>query len=216
MVAYRLVFLAGAVAALPLNINLGAYSPAIVVGKRGSPSHHPLAPSLEAPKRCVQASLLTSGTPTGDGEISFGGNQDVSKLMTTLEGAAVTAANGAAANTAAQGQAQGGTGAAAGKTEGAAQAPAAGQQPQAAAVGQPQAASLEQNQSEPAAIPATTSGSTTDTTLTDQVSFDEVRILTTPDMNREANQLPPPMSIGSANRCSPGHGQGRRGTRRCH
>lgn len=140
----------------------------------------------------------------------------MSKLMTTLEGAAVTAANGAAANTAAQGQAQGGTGAAAGKTQGAAQAPAAGQQPQAAAVGQPQAASLEQNQSEPAAIPATTSGSTTDTTLTDQVSFDEVRILTTPDMNREANQLPPSMSTGSANRCSPGYGQGRRGTRRCH
>lgn len=34
MVAYRMVLLAGAVAALPLNINLGAYSPALVVGKR--------------------------------------------------------------------------------------------------------------------------------------------------------------------------------------
>lgn len=32
MVAYRILFLAGAVAALPLNINLGAYSPALVVG----------------------------------------------------------------------------------------------------------------------------------------------------------------------------------------
>ena len=52
--------------ALPLNINLGAYSPALVVG---------------------------------DGEISFGGDQDVSNLMNALEGAAVTNAqnNGAAA-----------------------------------------------------------------------------------------------------------------------
>lgn len=32
MVAYRILFMAGAVAALPLNINLGAYSPALVVG----------------------------------------------------------------------------------------------------------------------------------------------------------------------------------------
>lgn len=32
MVAYRILFLAGAVSALPLNINLGAYSPALVVG----------------------------------------------------------------------------------------------------------------------------------------------------------------------------------------
>jgi hypothetical protein len=38
--------------ALPLNINLGAYSPALVVG---------------------------------DGEISFGGKQDVSNLMNALE-----------------------------------------------------------------------------------------------------------------------------------
>lgn len=45
------------VIALPLNINLGAYSPALVVG---------------------------------DGEISFGGNQDVSNLMNALEGAAIT------------------------------------------------------------------------------------------------------------------------------
>jgi len=44
---------------LPLNINLGAYSPALVVG---------------------------------DGEISFGGNQDVSNLMSALEGAAVSGA----------------------------------------------------------------------------------------------------------------------------
>lgn len=43
--------------ALPLNINLGAYSPALVVG---------------------------------DGEISFGGKQDVSNLMNALEGAAVS------------------------------------------------------------------------------------------------------------------------------
>ena len=51
--------------ALPLNINLGAYSPALVVG---------------------------------DGEISFGGKQDVSNLMNALEGAAV--AGGAAAGAA--------------------------------------------------------------------------------------------------------------------
>jgi len=57
---------ANAVMALPLNINLGAYSPALVVG---------------------------------DGEISFGGKQDVTNLMNALEGAAVSgaAANGAAA-----------------------------------------------------------------------------------------------------------------------
>ena len=50
-------YLAANIAALPLNINLGAYSPALVVG---------------------------------DGEISFGGNQDVSNLMNALEGAAVS------------------------------------------------------------------------------------------------------------------------------
>ena len=35
--------------------------------------------------------------PTGDGEISFGGKQDVSNLISALEGAAVNAAAGAAA-----------------------------------------------------------------------------------------------------------------------
>ncbi|KAG4437874.1 hypothetical protein IFR05_006634 [Cadophora sp. M221] len=55
-------FFSANVNALPLNINLGAYSPALVVG---------------------------------DGEISFGGKQDVSNLMNALEGAAV--AGGAAA-----------------------------------------------------------------------------------------------------------------------
>lgn len=56
---------------LPLNINLGAYSPALVVG---------------------------------DGEISFGGGQDVTNLLNALEGAAVTSAtaNNAATNGAAQ------------------------------------------------------------------------------------------------------------------
>ncbi|KAL3423833.1 hypothetical protein PVAG01_05580 [Phlyctema vagabunda] len=62
-VAVLLAF-AATVSALPLNINLGAYSPALVVG---------------------------------DGEISFGGKQDVTNLMNALEGAAV---NGAAANAA--------------------------------------------------------------------------------------------------------------------
>ncbi|KAH7632960.1 hypothetical protein B0T09DRAFT_83987 [Sordaria sp. MPI-SDFR-AT-0083] len=65
MVKYSSVMFAGLAAALPLNINLGAYSPALVVG---------------------------------DGEISFGGKQDVSQLINALEGAAVNAAAGAASN----------------------------------------------------------------------------------------------------------------------
>ncbi|KAI1852417.1 hypothetical protein JX266_002595 [Neoarthrinium moseri] len=91
MVSYRLVAAAGLVAsvyALPLNINLGAYSPALVVG---------------------------------DGEISFGGGQDVSQLFNTLEGAAVNAATGQS-NTGRAGGA--GAGAGAGAAEGAAVAPA--------------------------------------------------------------------------------------------
>ena len=66
MVNYRMVAVVGLAAgihALPLNINLGAYSPALVVG---------------------------------DGEISFGGRQDVTSLMNVLEGAAVSAAAGVA------------------------------------------------------------------------------------------------------------------------
>ncbi|KAK0638700.1 hypothetical protein B0T16DRAFT_338049 [Cercophora newfieldiana] len=63
MVNYRIVAFAGLAAALPLNINLGAYSPALVVG---------------------------------DGEISFGGRQDVAGLIGALEGAAVSAASGVA------------------------------------------------------------------------------------------------------------------------
>ena len=59
---FALALLATPIIAIPLNINLGAYSPALVVG---------------------------------DGEISFGGKQDVSNLMNALEGAAV--AGGAAA-----------------------------------------------------------------------------------------------------------------------
>ncbi|KAI1377209.1 hypothetical protein F4677DRAFT_48705 [Hypoxylon crocopeplum] len=71
MVSYRMIAVAGFLAsvnALPLNINLGAYSPALVVG---------------------------------DGEISFGGGQDVTNLMNALEGAAVNAATGTATNNAA-------------------------------------------------------------------------------------------------------------------
>ncbi|KAI1767441.1 hypothetical protein GGR53DRAFT_463339 [Hypoxylon sp. FL1150] len=71
MVSYRLIAVAGflaSVSALPLNINLGAYSPALVVG---------------------------------DGEISFGGGQDVTNLMNALEGAAVNAATGTTNNAAA-------------------------------------------------------------------------------------------------------------------
>ncbi|TLD27352.1 hypothetical protein PspLS_05339 [Pyricularia sp. CBS 133598] len=66
MVNYRfatLIGLAGMAVAVPLNINLGAYSPALVVG---------------------------------DGEISFGGGEEVSSLMNALEGAAVNGANAAA------------------------------------------------------------------------------------------------------------------------
>ncbi|CAJ2507804.1 Uu.00g089900.m01.CDS01 [Anthostomella pinea] len=66
MVSYRMIAVAGFFAsgnALPLNINLGAYSPALVVG---------------------------------DGEISFGGGQDVTSLMNALEGAAVSGATSAA------------------------------------------------------------------------------------------------------------------------
>lgn len=86
--------------------------------------------------------LTTLWEPTGDGEISFGGNQDVNGLMSVLQGAAVSAANNAA-------------------TQGAAQ-PAAAAQGQVAAApvaAQPAAAaaSVEQNQ-------------VTDSTLTDQVS----------------------------------------------
>ncbi|KAI1801405.1 hypothetical protein F4811DRAFT_463986 [Daldinia bambusicola] len=69
MVSYRMITVAGflaSVSALPLNINLGAYSPALVVG---------------------------------DGEISFGGGQDVTNLMNALEGAAVNAATGTARGT---------------------------------------------------------------------------------------------------------------------
>ncbi|ERS95787.1 uncharacterized protein SPSK_04448 [Sporothrix schenckii 1099-18] len=65
--AYAFVAMAGLASALPLNINLGAYSPALVVG---------------------------------DGEISFGGEQDVSKLMNVLEGAAVNTAATVANNAA--------------------------------------------------------------------------------------------------------------------
>ncbi|KAI2623134.1 hypothetical protein GGR54DRAFT_37756 [Hypoxylon sp. NC1633] len=71
MVSYRMIAVAGFLAsvnALPLNINLGAYSPALVVG---------------------------------DGEISFGGGQDVTNLMNALEGAAVNAASGTTQNAAA-------------------------------------------------------------------------------------------------------------------
>jgi hypothetical protein len=73
---FAVAFLASSINALPLNINLGAYSPALVVG---------------------------------DGEISFGGKQDVSNLMNALEGAAVAggAANGAGAATAAAAPAAG-------------------------------------------------------------------------------------------------------------
>lgn len=46
MVAYRILFMAGAVAALPLNINLGAYSPALVVGMMTALAMIPSLPSM--------------------------------------------------------------------------------------------------------------------------------------------------------------------------
>ncbi|RWA14884.1 hypothetical protein EKO27_g188 [Xylaria grammica] len=78
MVNYRMIAIASFLASvngLPLNINLGAYSPALVVG---------------------------------DGEISFGGGQDVTNLLNALEGAAVSsaAASNAAGNEATNGAAQ--------------------------------------------------------------------------------------------------------------
>lgn len=117
-------------------------------------------------------------TPTGDGEISFGGNQDVSGLMNVLEGAAVSAANGAATNGAAQGQAAG-----------AAQpAPGTAQTAAAAAAPATTPTTLEQNQAaEPAAVPATDATVSTngDSTLTQQVS--EVRT------KHDPNSPPPPL-----------------------
>lgn len=90
--------------------------------------------------------LTTLWEPTGDGEISFGGNQDVNGLMSVLQGAAVSAANNAA-------------------TQGAAQ-------PAAAAQGQVAAAPVA---AQPAAQPAAAAASVeqnqvTDSSLTDQVS----------------------------------------------
>ncbi|KAK8017491.1 hypothetical protein PG993_013817 [Apiospora rasikravindrae] len=137
MVSYRLVAAAGFFAsayALPLNINLGAYSPALVVG---------------------------------DGEISFGGGQDVSKLFTTLEGAAQqNAAGGGAAKTAgaAQPASQAASQAASSKassTEG----------ESAAAAASPAAAAKPSTPTpEVAPTPQDTSISTSDATLQDQAS----------------------------------------------
>lgn len=88
MVKYALIAFAGLAAALPLNINLGAYSPALVVGT--SPPPPPSTPPT------------STNTPPGDGEISFGGEQDVSQLMNALEGAAVNAASSSAPSSEAQ------------------------------------------------------------------------------------------------------------------
>lgn len=63
------ILAATSVISLPLNINLGAYSPALVVG---------------------------------DGEISFGGEEDVSNLMTALSGASQVASVSSATSTAIQ------------------------------------------------------------------------------------------------------------------
>ncbi|KAK3308836.1 uncharacterized protein B0T15DRAFT_120162 [Chaetomium strumarium] len=121
MVKYAFVAFAGMAAALPLNINLGAYSPALVVG---------------------------------DGEISFGGRQDVSNLITALEGAAVNAAAGAAANTGAGA----GAGAGANTGEGASQVVAA------AAAGGPVASTV----AAPTPVPDTTENAATDPALAQQ------------------------------------------------
>jgi hypothetical protein len=132
MVKYAIVAFAGLAAALPLNINLGAYSPALVVG-----TSLPLAPA----DHFSETRMLTR--LTGDGEISFGGRQDVSNLITALEGAAVNAAAGAA--NAAEGA-------------GNAAAAAAGSSTAAAAT------------AVPVPVPNTVESASTDPVLTEQVS----------------------------------------------
>lgn len=72
----------------PLNINLGAYSPALVVGML-------TVPTLPLLTRRLVIHLLTMSpcTPTGDGEIKLSGNgAEVSNLINSLEGAAINAA----------------------------------------------------------------------------------------------------------------------------
>jgi hypothetical protein len=88
---------------------------------------------------------------TGDGEISFGGRQDVSNLITALEGAAVNAAAGAA--NAAEG-AGAGNAAAAGNVA-------------AAAAGSSTAAGAT---AVPVPVPNTVESASTDPVLTEQVS----------------------------------------------
>ncbi|KAI1214613.1 uncharacterized protein F4807DRAFT_455067 [Annulohypoxylon truncatum] len=123
MVSYRMIAVAGFLAsvnALPLNINLGAYSPALVVG---------------------------------DGEISFGGGQDVTNLMNALEGAAVNAATGTANNAAAVPEA--------GTNNAAASTPAAGDTVVAAESNNAAAAADTPASNEATEAPAPSSGSTT-------------------------------------------------------
>lgn len=126
MVSYRMIAVAGFLAsvnALPLNINLGAYSPALVVG---------------------------------DGEISFGGGQDVTNLMNALEGAAVNAA----------------TGTAGGAAENAAVVPAAGANatPVEAADTTNNAAAEAPNAAAEVPVPSATPATTVDPNLQEQAS----------------------------------------------
>ncbi|KAI0112675.1 hypothetical protein F4776DRAFT_345829 [Hypoxylon sp. NC0597] len=126
MVSYRMIAVAGFLAsvnALPLNINLGAYSPALVVG---------------------------------DGEISFGGGQDVTNLMNALEGAAVNAA----------------TGTAGGAAENAAVVPAAGANatPVEAADTTNNAAAETPNAAAEVPVPSATPATTVDPNLQEQAS----------------------------------------------
>ncbi|AEO56215.1 hypothetical protein MYCTH_111172 [Thermothelomyces thermophilus ATCC 42464] len=83
-------------------------------------SYRSLQPLVGVPGRFIllvyplDTRCLLSPEWSGDGEISFGGRQDVSSLVTALEGASLNAAAGAAsaanaASTASDGAAEGGT-----------------------------------------------------------------------------------------------------------
>ncbi|KAJ4388662.1 hypothetical protein N0V93_006121 [Gnomoniopsis smithogilvyi] len=96
MVAYRILFLAGAAAALPLNINLGAYSPALVVGDGeisfgGAAAAAPAtaAPAAAAPAAAAPAAAaaeqnqVTAGTTTAAADPAL---QDQAQQIAALQG----------------------------------------------------------------------------------------------------------------------------------
>jgi hypothetical protein len=64
MVKYAIVAFAGLAAALPLNINLGAYSPALVVGEflPLTPPFHPQPDRLQDQQAMVKSALEVGRT----------------------------------------------------------------------------------------------------------------------------------------------------------